>query len=221
METVVILIMLLVGLSFLLKLTLMPVWLRFVECAILAIAAVLATDLAISQSKARIEEWLASPELMLDTAVLLTIDVAMQISFCIISVAGPGRQLKERVLRALLLAVPGLMVFPVVFACLVELVFSFTGTDFYLMGYGFGAFLLLAVPLLGSGMRFLLPDSSQRLELIFYLNCIIGALGVVATVNGRTAATGVNELNLLSLATIVLLALAAAATGYFIFLKKS
>lgn len=221
METVVILIMLLVGVSFLLKLSMMPVWLRIAECALLAIMAVLATDLAISQSKTRIEEWLASPELMLDTAVLLTIDVAMQLSFCIIAASGPGRALKERILRTLLLAIPGLMVFPVVFACLVELVFAFTGTDFYLTGYGFGAFLLLAVPLLGTGMKYLLPDPSQRLELIFYLNCIIGALGVVATVNGRTSATGVNELNLPSLVTIVLLTLGSATTGYIIFQKKS
>ena len=81
METVIILIMFMVGLSFVLKLTFMRPWQMIAEVLILAIATVSTTDIAISQSKLQISEWLQTPDVMLDLAVLLTLDVALQIAF--------------------------------------------------------------------------------------------------------------------------------------------
>ena len=49
----------------------------------------------------------------------------------------------------------------------------------------------------------LLPEKSERLELIFYINRIIGLLGIIATANGRTATTGGNEINVNSLLAII------------------
>ena len=37
-------------------------------------------------------------------------------------------------------------------------------------------------------MRRLVPEEELRLELLFLANAVIAALGVIATVNGRTAA---------------------------------
>ena len=76
METVVIIIMVAVGFSFLLKLTYhRPA--GAIALALVAAAFVfLSYDEATSQSKTQIAEWLQNPSLMLDTSVWLTIDVA-------------------------------------------------------------------------------------------------------------------------------------------------
>ncbi len=44
-----------------------------------------------------------------------------------------------------------------------------------------------------SGLCWLVPEKEIRLELLFMVNMLIAALGVVATVNGRTAAAGTNQ----------------------------
>ena len=184
METIVILIMLLVGLSFLLKLTFMKPAAAVAEAVILAAAAVMMTDVAAMQSKTQIAGWLRSPELMLDVAVILTIDVAVQIAFCF-AADSKSRRLSERILRPALLYFPGLLIFPTMFYLLTAMLFSFTGADFSTIGYGLGAVIAVASPTLALGLKALLPDRFSRLELIFYLNCIVAMLGVVATVNGR------------------------------------
>ena len=71
------------------------------------------------------------------------------------------------------------------FYLLTAMLFSFTGADFSTIGYGLGAVIAVASPTLALGLKALLPDRFSRLELIFYLNCIVAMLGVVATVNGR------------------------------------
>ena len=85
METVVIIIMCLTGLVFLLKLTCHGnagvVLLSFLAAA----AVILMTDFASSQSRTRIEAWLGQPDIMLDTSVWLTLDVAFQIWFCFLA----------------------------------------------------------------------------------------------------------------------------------------
>ncbi len=219
METVVMLIMLLVGLSFLLKLSFMRPLPMIAEAAVIALVAVGSTDAAALQSKSQIGEWLQSPGLMLDVAVLLTVDVAAQIAFCIVSVGGRG-SLGMRILRGALLYFPGLLIFPVVFYLLVQLIFALTGTGFATVGYTLGASLLAGCPLVALGVRFLLPEPPLRLELIFDLNCIIALLGIIATVNGRTATVGVNEVSLPALGTIAALLLCGAAAGFFLYHRK-
>ena len=221
METVVILIMLLVGLSFLLKLTFMKPWQMAVEAALVAAAVIWSVDLAVDQSKTQIEGWLGSPELMLDLAVILTVDVALQISFCITAAAARSDRAAVRILRSVLLFLPGLLIFPVAFFLLVRIIFASTGVDFDSVGYMLAGALFVAVPLLSGGLRLLLPERELRLELIFFLNCLTGLLGVIATVNGRTAFTGVNELNLPALCAMLGLTLAGAAAGLILYRHKT
>ena len=219
METVIILMMLLVSLSFMLKLTFMRYWQILSEVALLALVVVMSTDIAVLQSKTQIQEWIQTPELMLDLAVILTVDVAIQLAFCI-SMVGSAANVRQRILRDILLFTPGLLIFPVAFYLLVLMIFSFTGTEFYTVGYGLGVGLVILLPLLSMMIKSLLPDRDGRLELIFYLNCIIGMLGIVATVNGRTATVGVNELNLPALLTIILIALLGSVAGYLLYKYK-
>lgn len=219
METVIILMMLLVSLSFILKLTFMRPWQMILEAVVPASVVIFSIDIAVLQSKTQIEEWFQTPELMLDLAVILTIDVALQLAFCFFMVNN-GVSLRERVVRNILLLIPGLLIFPTVFYLLVLMIFSFTGIDFNIIGYGFGIGLVIIVPLISMGMKLLLPERFSRLELIFYLNCIIGMLGVVATVNGRTATVGVNELNIPALLLIFGIGLIGYVIGFLLYKHK-
>ena len=219
METVIILIMFMVGLSFLLKLTFMRPWQMIAEVVVLALATVATTDIAISQSKIQISEWLQTPDLMLDLAVLLTLDVALQIAFCICMINNPVK-LKERIVKDLLLFIPGLLIFPVSFYLLVQIIFSNAGMDFNNLSYCLGVAMTVLIPLLAYSAKYLLPENSERLELIFYINCIVGLLGIIATVNGQTATTGVNEVNINSLLAIIGIAVISSIFGLLLFRKK-
>ena len=52
------------------------------------------------------------------------------------------------------------------------------------------------------GLGLLIPEKEIRLELLFMINLLIAALGIVATVNGRTAATGTNHVEWTALAGV-------------------
>lgn len=215
METVVILIMFMVGLSFVLKLTFMRPWQMLAEAIILAFVTISTTDIAISQSKIQISEWLQTPDLMLDLAVILTIDVTLQIAFCLFMI-----KLKGRIIKSLLLYIPGLLIFPVAFYLLVQIIFSNAGMDFNNLSYSLGVAITVLIPLLVYGARYLLPEDSERFEVIFYINCIIGLLGIIATVNGRTATRGVNEVNIYSLLAIIGIAVIGSIIGLVLFRKN-
>lgn len=219
METVVVLIMFMVGLSYVLRLTFMPAWQAIVEALVLALVTVAFVDIAVSQSKTQISQWLETPDLMLDLAVILTLDLAWQIAFCI-SMTGKGVKIRDRIARTLTLYIPGLLIFPVSFYMLVQLIFSCPGMDFNTIGYTLGGAIAIVVPSLAMAAKYLLPEKGERLELIFYISCIIGLLGVISTVNGRTATTGTNEVNYSSLLAIFAIAVVGASCGYLIFLKK-
>ena len=189
------------------------------EVVVLALATVSTTDIAISQSKIQISEWLQTPDLMLDLAVLLTLDVALQIAFCLCMISDPIK-LKGRIVKNILLFIPGLLIFPVSFYLLVQIIFSNAGMDFNNLSYSLGVAITVLIPLLVYGARYLLPEDAERFEVIFYINCIIGLLGIIATVNGRTATRGVNEVNIYSLLAIIGIAVIGSIIGLVLFRKN-
>lgn len=223
MEIVIIIIMLLVGFSFLLKLTYLPAWGRLLVCLICALAVGLSWNLATGQSKTQIAAWLQDPELMLDMAVLLTIDVFIQLTFCIIS----GKQLfgerlskSEKTIRIVMLWIPGILIFPTLFALLVEVIFSFPGMDFSVIAWSLAAAIFsigASVPCL---LRLIIPEKDLRLELIFMINALIALLGVIATVNGRTAVAGVSSVDWPTLAGVSAVLIVGTTCGFLIFKRK-
>ena len=224
MELVVIIVMFLVIFSVLPKMTYLPQFLRVPVCMVLAFFVGENWEYAASQSKTQIADWLQNPDLMLDMAVLLTIDVFMQISFCIMEakqLSGEPLSKAEVVARYVTLCIPGILIFPTLLAVLVESIFAFPGVDFITIAWSLAAVIIITgsfVPLL---IKWLLPEPDLRLELIFMINVLIAILGVVATVNGRTAAAGTNFLEWQPLVGIILILLVGSLFGYLLFRRKS
>ena len=59
-----------------------------------------------------------------------------------------------------------------------------------------------AIPIATYGVKRLLPEKEIRLEVLFLSNALLAILGVVATVNGRTAVAGISEVDLAALAGV-------------------
>lgn len=217
MNTVVLVLMLLTAFNFLLKQTF---W-KTIAVGIIAVACALFSGwmwpYAIEQSKTQIADWLGNTALMLDTSVLLTIEVSLQMAYAMLAVhvanAYPVKRstlLTYRFLRWF----PGLLIFPVLFSGLVYLVFAFPGTSFTTVAWSYAVFVLIAIPAGSRLLLYLLPEKELRLELFFLTNALVAILGIVATVNGRTSVAGVSEVSWGALAGIFIIALAGTAFGW-------
>ncbi len=226
METVLLVMMILVCFNYILKQTYRKPYSVACSAAVCALFVGLMWPYAIEQSKSQIADWLSDPALMLDAAVILTLEVAVQTAFCCLSAhimtsgrVKPVTVWTYRILRWF----PGVLVFPVLFSLTVAVIFAMPGVSFGLTVWATAAAVLVAIPIGTYGLGRLLPEKDIRLELLFLSNAIVAVLGVVATVNGRTAVAGVGEADLRASASVFLLValgLAAGAASYAIRLKR-
>lgn len=215
MEVVVIFILLLVIFTLLLRMSLNSRIVAATWCLAAALFVLATREAATAQSKSTIAEWLTRPELMLDTAVWITLDVAFQIGYCLLTAKAVGGMLKksEQVALRLFSLLPGALIFPTLFSLHTELVFALTGVDFGLIAWSVAGGTIVVLPLLAAALRRLIPEREIRLELLFMINLLVASLGVVATVNGRTAAVGTNRIEWAALAGVALLISAGLTVG--------
>ena len=199
MNTVVLVLMLLTAFNFLLKQTFWKVIAVCVIAAICAAFAGLMWPYAIEQSKTQIANWLSNQPLMLDTAVHVANDYPVK----------PRMIVMYRFLRWF----PGLLIFPVLFSGLIYLIFAFPGISFQTIAWSYAGFILIAIPSGRYLLLYLLPEKELRLELFFLTNALVAILGIVATVNGRTSATGVSEIDWQALAGVLVITLAGGIIG--------
>ena len=206
METVVVVLMILVSFNFLLKLTYCKLWTVGVIAVSACLFVGLMWPLAIEQSKTQIADWLSNPQLMLDTSVILSLEVVLQLAYCMLAAhlqtagkVGSRTVLAYRCLRLF----PGVLIFAVLFSLLVALIFSFPGISFSLLAWVLGAAILI-----------LLPEKEVRLELLFLCNALVAILGVVATVNGTTAVSASGDVDWFASLALLLLMLLGGLAGY-------
>ncbi len=128
MDTVVLVLMLLTAFNFLLKQTFWKLIAVGIIAAICAVFAGLMWPYAIEQSKTQIANWLSNQPLMLDTSVLLSVEVCIQMAYAM-------------------------------------------------------------------------------------TNALVAVLGIVATVNGKTSAAGVSEIDWKALTGVIVIALAGGILG--------
>lgn len=216
MQTIVLVLMILVCFNFMLKQTYCKRWVVGGVSAACALFTGLMWPYAIEQSKTQIADWLANPALMLDTSVILSIEVCLQLSFCMLAVhmmnggtAKPRTLWTYRILRGF----PGLLVFLVLFSGLTAMIFSFPGVSFSALAWSMAAGILVLIPAGTLFLRWLLPEKELRLELLFLTNSLTAILGIVATVNGRTAVKGVGEVDWTAFGGLLILVVAGGILG--------
>ena len=180
----------------------------------------LAWPWAIEQSKKQIADWLADSALMLDLAVVLTLEVALQMTFCVVAahIHTSGR-IKPSVIwfYRLLRWFPGLLVFPVLFSLLVAVIFALPGVSFPLVAWSLAAVVAMVIPLGRWALKHLLPEKDIRLEVFFLANALIAILGIIATVNGRTAVDGITSVDWPALGGVMAFVAAGLLLGVAIF----
>ena len=223
METVVLVMMIVVCFNYLLKQTWRkPFYVAF-SAVVCALLVGLAWPWAIEQSKNQIAGWLADSALMLDLAVLLTLEVALQMTFCVVAahIHTAGRVKPSVVwIYRLLRWFPGLLVFPVLFSLLVAAIFALPGISFPLTAWSLAATVAVAIPLGRWALKHLLPEKEIRLELLFLANALIAILGIIATVNGRTAVAGITSVDWPSLGGVMAFVAAGLLLGMAAFRIK-
>lgn len=216
METVVSVMMILVCFGYLLKQTCRKGYFVAVSAVVCALFVGAVWPFAIEQSKTRIADWLADSALMLDMAVVLTLEVAVQMAYCILAAhvrtSGPVKR-RTVYLYRFLRWFPGLLIFPVLFYALVAAIFALPGVPFARVAWSLAGALFVAVPLGTWALGRLLPEKEIRLELLFLSNALLAVLGIIATVNGRTAVTGVGSVDWPAAGGVLLLMAAGFAGG--------
>ena len=216
METLVLILMILVCFNFMLKQTFNRWQVVVLIAGLCALFVGFAWPYAISQSKTQIASWLEDTALMLDTSVLLTVEVALQMSFCLLAIimkTSDSIKPRTRWMFRLLEWFPGLLIFPVLFSLSVVTIFALPGVSFQLVAWGTACALLASIILGTWLLKWLLPEYELRLELLFLCNALIGLLGIVATVNGRTAVAGTSEVDWGALGGLAGILLAGAGIG--------
>lgn len=226
MESVVLVMMILVCFNYILKQTYRKVYSIVFSAIVCALFVGLMWPYAIEQSKSQISDWLANSALMLDIAVILTLEVAVQMAFCVLSAhiqtSGKVKPITIWVYRVLRWF-PGVLIFPVLFSLLVSAIFALPGVSFLLIAWVLAAIVFIVILLAAWGVKWLLPEKEIRLELLFLSNALIAILGVIATVNGQTAVAGISDVNWKALGGVVSLLICGLALGiiaYRIKLKR-
>lgn len=223
MDTIVLILILLTAFNFLLKQTFWKPIAVGITAAIAAIFVILMWPYAIEQSKTQIADWLSDNQLMLDTSVVLTLEIVLQMAFCLLAVHVVNfSPVKRRMMWAyrVLYWFPGVLIFPVLFFGLTQAIFSFPGVSFELIAWLFGLFVFVVIPVGRWLVRWLLPEEELRLELFFLTNALVAILGIIATVNGRTAVDGVSDVDWSALTGCIVLFLVGAIVGWIVYVIK-
>lgn len=220
METVILVLMLVVIFMTWLKLTFLKMWQIIVVAVICSLFIGFSWPYAIQQSRNEIGEWLGNQRLMLDTSVLLTIEVLWQMAYCMLS----GKLLYGEVVSRrtvwiyrILRFFPGLLIFPVLFYLQIQVMYLISGVDFVTVSWSLASAVLIAVVGGAYLLRWLLPQKSLRLEVLFLSSSLVLILGIVTTVNGTTSFKGTEQIEWNALFAFCVLTLVCAVIGYFKF----
>ena len=223
MKTVIVVIMIFVCINCILKQTYRKYYMVFLSSAVYALFVGLMWPFAIEQSASNISHWLSDTALMLNIAVILTLSVIVQMAFCFLHVqvhtTNKVKPLYTRVYRILLWA-PDLLIFPVLFYILVTAIFLHSGVSFQLVAWLLAAIIFIVIPVATFVVKLILPESSIRIEILFLSNAFIAVLGIIASVNGKTAVTGVSFVNWISLAAICMFAVIGLVCGLTLYKIK-
>ncbi len=183
--------MLFIGINSAFKLSFWKGWQVAVFSLVAAVFAAGMYPYAILQSKTQIADYLQNTGALQNMAILVTLESALCFGFCVAYLRGLYGK-KNPWWAKLLWWYPGVLIFPVLFYCLTELIFTFVGVPFSVTAYVFAAAVLVLLPALSWLMKYLVPEPDLRLEIHFLVSLFICILGLLSTVNGRTVYAAVD-----------------------------
>lgn len=217
MDTVVLVLMVLVLFMTGLKLSFTRLWQTVAIAAVCALFIVLAWPWAIQQSRNEIAEWLANQQLMLDTSVVITLEVIWQMAYCLLA----GKLFYEGVVSKktiwvyrILRIFPGILIFPILFYMLVQAVYASPGVEFSTVAYVLAAAVFVILPAFAWLFKFLIPEKDLRLEILFLCASLVLIMGIIATVNGTTNFKGSDPIEWGALGAFVVLTILCGIVGY-------
>lgn len=217
MYSLVVMLMILVCFNFIIKQTWHKWQSVLAQAAVAGIFTGAVWPFAVRQSRSQIEMWLSDSQLMLDTAVVVSIEVILQLAFCLLAarIITSGRLKRSTILAYKILRwFPGVLIFAVLFSLTVFMIFSFPGVSFPVVSWCTGGAVTVTVAAGVVGLKKLFPDKETRLELFFLSNVITAIVSVIATVNGQTAVAGVESVDYDALAGVLVLVAAVSLFGW-------
>lgn len=177
MELVIHLLILLIVLNCVTKLSLWRWWQQALYGLLLGGFAWWSLRWVILQSKTQLTDYLQDTNTLQTLAILITIESAIGLAFSLLWLNGKSMKLLD--------AYASLLMFPVVFYLLTQVIFLTTGKDFGMVGLTFAAAIIVLLPLMAQSIRWLLPDKSSRVELHLQLTVLVCMLGLISTTHGQ------------------------------------
>lgn len=209
MQQILYVIMFFIVLSFVVKLSFRPAWVIALTGLLLGVFVLLVGSYAPQQSKTQLADLLNNPSLMLDISVWISLESLLGIAFCFVTLRSiTGSKWKY---AYLLNAYPGLLILPILFWFITQIVFAFPGTDFTFITRTIAGTATAGIIGLTFFIKWLIPEKSIRLEILFISWVFILILGIISTVNGRPLVQGNHDINLPALLTLV-----AMGAGFFL-----
>jgi len=192
MELIIQILMLFIVINCILKLSFWKPWQSALFGVICAVFIIWTCQFAILQSKTQLADYLKNSYIMQDSAVLITIESAICFAFCFAALREMfGKKAKKWVQP--LYWYPGLLVFPVLFYLLTQIIFAMPGTDFNTISYVLAGAVLIGLPALSYLVRYLYPEKELRLEVHFLVSLFVCIIGLITTVNGNVTYAAVEE----------------------------
>lgn len=192
MELIVQILMLFILINCILKLSFWKPWHAAIFGLICACFIVWSCQFAILQSKAQLADYLNNIKILQDSAVLITIESAICFAFCFAALQNKfGKKRKLWILP--LYWYPSLLVFPVLFYLLTQIIFAMPGTNFTTIAYLLAGGVFIGFTVLSYLMKYLLPEKELRLEVFFLVSLFVCIIGLITTVNGNVTYAATEE----------------------------
>lgn len=192
MELIIQILMLFILINCIVKLSFWKQWQVAIFGLICAAFIIWSCQYAVLQSKTQLADYLKNTGVMQDSAVLITIESAVCFVFCFAALREMFGKKKKRWIQPLYWY-PSLLIFPVLFYLLTQIIFAMPGTDFNTISYLLAGGVFIGLPLLSYLVRYLYPERELRLEVYFLVSLFVCIIGLITTVNGNVTYAAVEE----------------------------
>lgn len=192
MELIIQILIVFIIINCILKLSFWKPWQTLVFGVICAAFIIWACQYAVLQSKTQIADYLNNKKILEDMAVLITIESAICFGFCFAALQDLFGKKRKKWAKPLYWY-PGILIFPVLFYCLTQLIFGHPGTDFSTISYILAGVTVVVLPLSSWLMRCLFAEKDLRLEVYFLVSLFVSILGLLTTVNGNVVYAAAEE----------------------------